>query len=107
MNIEFARLQSVSDLVMEVDITSQGVWKSLSLLIQCTDAGLIAILSTSPLGEGDSNFLGAKIPDLLRILKFSRASLSQSKFRSDERWSVKFCPFLALDLSTRPFFASL
>ena len=64
MNIEFARLQSVSDLVAEVDITSQGVWKSLSLLIQCTDAGLIAILFTSPLGEGDSNFLGAKIPDL-------------------------------------------
>ena len=69
MNIEFARLQSVSDLVMEVDITSQGVWKSLSLLIQCTDAGLIAILFTSPLREGDSNFLGAKIPDLFRISK--------------------------------------
>ena len=70
MNIEFARLQSVSDLVMEVDITSQGVWKSLSLLFQCTDAGLIAILFASPLGEGDFSFLGAKIPDLLRILKF-------------------------------------
>ena len=65
VNIEIARLQSVSDRVMEVDITSHGVWKSLSLLFQCTDAGLIAILFASPLGEGDSNLLGAKIPDLL------------------------------------------
>ena len=84
MNIEIARLQSVSDRVMEVDITSHGVWKSLSLLFQCTDAGLIAILFASPLGEGDFSFLGAKIPDPLRMLKFSRASLSQSKFHPDD-----------------------
>ena len=80
MNIEFARLQSVSDLVMKVDITSQGVWKSLSLLIQCTDAGLIAILFTSPLREGDSNFLGAKIPDLFRISKFRVLPYPEANF---------------------------
>ena len=66
MNIEFAQLQSVSDLVKKVDITFQGVWKSLSLLIQCAGAGLIVTLFVSLSGGTTSGF-GAKIPDLLRI----------------------------------------
>ena len=69
MNIEVAKLQSLSDRVMEVEITSHGVWKSLSLLFQCTGAGLIVTLFVSLSGETTSGF-GAKIPDLLQISKF-------------------------------------
>ena len=66
VNIEVAKLQSLSDRVMEVEITSHGVWKSLSLLFQCTGAGLIVTLFVSLSGGTTSGF-GAKIPDLLRI----------------------------------------
>ena len=64
---------------MEVEITSHGVWKSLSLLFQCTGAGLIVTLFVSLSGGTTSGF-GAKIPDLLRIKKFRVLYHSKANF---------------------------
>ena len=59
-------------------------WKSLSLLIQCAGAGLIAIFFTSLLREGDFHSLGPRSRNF--VAQNFRVLLSpEAKFRADER----------------------
>ena len=107
MNIEFARLQSVSDLVKKVDITFQGVLEIAVFaysMRRCRSYSYIFHLS---LLGGRLLPFRAKIPEFFVAQNFRVLPSPEANFRADERGSVKFLPFLGIRSLDTALFASL